>query len=137
MSLEESVRREIEELHEVFEAWLAGTEGASLDPAETALVEGFRLISPEGRLLERRLLLEGLSRAHGNMGAEFRIEVRAVSTVALGDRLVLATYEEWQQRGDDERLGRQSSALLRQRPGGGFDWLHVHETWLPKEKAEA
>ena len=43
---------------------------------------------------------------------------------------MLATYEEWQE--GEERLGRQSSALLKARAEGGFEWLHVHETWLPE-----
>lgn len=130
MSLEDSVRLEIEEIHAAFEAWLAGREGASLARAESVLAEGFRLVSPGGVLVEREPLLAGLKGARGKLGADFRIEVRAVDARELGEDLVLATYEEWQD--GLGRLGRQSSALLRARSEGGVDWLHVHETWLPE-----
>lgn len=137
MSLQTRVRDEIRELHEVFEGWLAGAEGASLGAAEDALAPDFRLISPGGELLERAPLLAGLSGARGGRGPGFRIEVRAVTARELGSSgLVLATYEEWQDQDGAERIGRLSSALLRSRAEEGFDWLHVHETWLPEASSE-
>jgi hypothetical protein len=129
MSLEREVRIEIEELHAVFEAWLGGAEGASLERVEDVLAEGFRLVSPEGIALERRRLIDGLHGARGRRGSSFRIGIREVAARALAAGLILATYEEWQE--GEGRKGRLSSALLREREGGGFDWLHVHETWLP------
>ena len=132
MSLTDRVRTEIEELHVVFEAWLAGRGEASLDRVESALASDFEIVSPEGRLLERAPLLEGLGQARGRQGEGFRIEVRAVRARETPEGLVIATYEEWQWRPGEPERGRLSSALLRPRSAGGFDWLQVHETWLPR-----
>lgn len=138
MSLESQVRREIEELHEVFEAWLAGSAEASLASVEDSLASDFRMVSPSGQLVERGPLLSGLHAARGRSGEGFRIEVREVTARELGTAgLVLATYQEWQDDPGSLPRGRQSSALLRARPGAGFDWLHVHETWLPEREPGA
>lgn len=131
MSLNEAVRAEVERIHVVFEDWLAGREGASLEGADSVLSEGFRLVAPSGEELQRERLLAGVASARGGRGEDFRIEVRNVDARELDGGLVLCTYEEWQEHGEDGLLGRLSSALLRRREGGGFDWLHVHETWMP------
>ncbi len=59
--------------------------------------------------------------------------VSSSSSRAVGDVLVLVTYQEHQTTAGD-RLGWQSSALFRAREGrpNGVEWLHVHETYLPR-----
>ena len=132
MSLQARVRTEIEELHRVFEDWLAGSAEASLARVEDALAPDFEIVAPDGRQLARGPLLEGLGAARGGRGDGLRIGIRAVRARELGAGLVLAYYEEWQESPAEAPRGRLSSALLRERPGGGFDWLSVHETWLPR-----
>ena len=127
--MEERCRNEIADLHAFFERWLAG-ETEDLSRCESVLADGFGMIGPGGRHIDRAMLLANLREAHGARAVGIRIE--NYTAREIGGGLCLATYEEWQ---DDERevRGRLSTALFRARDDAphGVEWLHVHETWLP------
>lgn len=130
----ERCRREIEELHAFFEAWFAREacgDAPSLDRVQRALAPGFALVTPEGRLVERGPLLEGLELARATRPG-LRLWTRAWDVRHAWPGGTLATYEEWQEeRG--RRRGRLSTAvfLADERAPLGVAWRHVHETWLP------
>lgn len=133
--VEARIQAEVEALHRFFEDWF----GARLPADDTAfarlrasLAPGFQLISPEGQVLERQALLDGLRAAHGaEVRSGLAIAVLPGGVRSLGPGLWLVTYQEWHRRGDESR-GRQSSAVLEEHAAapGGFVWRHVHETWL-------
>jgi hypothetical protein len=139
-SLEERVRREVEELHRFFQQWFNGTvpdtDEAFARFAEV-LADGMVIVSPDGRLRERDEVFRGLRSAYAPEGSEpvrvwvENVQLRRHLPSPDGD-LVVVTYEEWLQRGETKR-GRISSALLRAAPEtpNGLEWLHLHETWLP------
>ncbi len=134
-----AVRAEVEELHEFFVGWFAGTLPAdSLDEVvRNRMDRGFAIVPPSGNLLTCDVLTEGLRQAYGS-NPRFRIEIRDVRLRHVSDDWVLATYEEWQRHAkastppDNARL---STVLFgRSNP---LKWLHVHETWLPREVMDA
>ena len=126
--MHERCRTEVAELHRFFERWLSG-ETEDFARCEAALADGFTMIGPDGRLIDRPTLMANLSAAH--KARRVRIEIRNFDGREIGDGLFLATYEEWQSRDSGSR-GRKSTALLAEHPAApnGVSWLHVHETWL-------
>ncbi len=131
---------EVADLHRFFEAWLnGGGAAAGFDRCERALGDGFAIVDSAGALCERGPLLSALRAAHGrHAGADepFRIWIERPTVRMVHDPVCLVTYEEWQRIGG-RTTARLSSALFRRRPDGpnGVEWLHVHETWLPGDRA--
>lgn len=100
-----------------------------------ALAPSFHIITPGGRIIARPTLLEALRQAHGSHADTangFDIDIRDVQLRFEQDGLTLATYEEWQQAGDNPSRGRLSTVLFAHDAAApnGLRWLHVHETWL-------
>lgn len=128
---------EIHQLHDFFERWLRGEadEGA-LARAEEVFDEEMTFIGPDGRVLEREALLEGLARARGAR-PELRITVEEVRVEALGQDRWVVTYVE-RQREPGQATARRSTALLVAAEGApqGVRWRHVHETWIEPSGAE-
>ncbi|MFQ5766784.1 MAG: hypothetical protein ACE5ID_02220 [Acidobacteriota bacterium] len=142
--MESDCRAEIEDLHRFFQEWFAGSlpvEGDSFSRLATVLAPEFGMISPQGVLMDRRIVLQSLRAAHGTSrapGKPTRIWVTKIRVHNLGEGLALATYEEWQ-RIDGQDKGRLSSALFRERAETphGVEWVHLHEVWLPAETQPA
>jgi hypothetical protein len=138
--MEQSCRTEIEELHAFFQGWF----NAALPDTEDAfrrfagvMADGFTIVTPGGRTVDRGPLIEGLWRSHGRwreVEGGGRIRIANVRLRHLEGETALLTYEEWQQAGAGDR-GRLSTALFRRAAGtpNGVEWLHVHEVWLPDE----
>lgn len=129
----DACRREVQALHQFFEAWLSGERpntDASFRRLDRALAPAFRLIHPSGDRRSRDDILTGLRGAHGSRSA-LTIDIRNVQLRGNGARLLVATYEEWQQSADTED-GRLSTVVFARHPEGpnGLRWRHVHETWL-------
>lgn len=133
---------EVEALHAFFEAWFLGRIGdddASFARLGRALAEDFTMITPDGATIGRAQVLGGLRTMHGAHGGSnppFRIEIREARARPLGADACLVTYEEWQTLEGAVRR-RASTAVLARRADApdGLRWLHVHETWLPRDAA--
>ena len=126
-------QEEIEDLHHFFEAWLGGSlprTEETFSRLPLILDPGFTLISPTGEVATRAELLETLWREHGVRG-EWRIWIERPQLRYEDEKVVLATYEEWQMVGG-KTTARLSTALFSRTPTAphGLNWLHVHETWL-------
>ena len=124
---------EIDDLHRFFQRWLGDT---AADPAEFARFEAaiapdFMMVTPEGAVLDRATVADGLRRArgvHADPAAPFRIEIRnAAIRVALPGGFRLCVYDEWQRIRGAERT-RRSTALLEVRDDRVL-WRHLQETW--------
>jgi hypothetical protein len=129
----DACRREIEALHQFFEGWLSGERSntdASFRRLDRALAPDFQLIHPSGDGRSRDDILTGLRAAHGSQPG-LTIEIRNVQLRGTGERLLAATYEEWQRSADTED-GRLSTVVFARRSEApnGLRWRHVHETWL-------
>lgn len=140
-SIEHRVAVEIEALHGFFIDWFSGNSTNSDDVFRDRFLSrfdpAFVLIPPAGKCLQLAQLVQSIRNAHGS-NPVFRIAIRRVTVRhAWGDRL-LATYEEWQRNARASTPpdnGRIASVLLRmdQPPR----WLHLHETWLPRDVMQA
>jgi len=136
-SMEARCHREVIELHKFFEGWFNGDADTSgdFDRFEDVMAEGFVIVTPEGRAIERQDLVDGLRRARRSWrqdGAEGgRIWIESLRLHHAEGDLALVTYQEWQEVQGVVK-GRLSTALFRTRDDtpNGVEWLHVHETWL-------
>lgn len=133
MNLTERCQAEVVRLHEFFEVWFNGSL-ANTDEAFAAfdgvLAPEFEIITPGGTKIARAALTEALRTRHGaHRETPIKIWIEKVQARSMGKDLITCTYEEWQESGGETR-GRLSTVLLREQ-GDAFEWLHVHETWLP------
>ena len=136
---QETVRLEIEALHQFFIGWFTGAL------PETAFKEGFIdrfsddlvFIPPAGRRLGLDDLTSALRDGHSS-NPQFRIAIRNVQVHWAFDNYVVATYEEWQRNALASKPpdnGRVATVLFE--GTGPLKWLHIHETWLPPEEMAA
>ena len=134
-AMESRCSREVQELHQFFQDWFTAAlpdEDSSFARFSNVVADGFAIITPEGRTLERDLLLTGLRGAHGSWADGGRIWIENLNVRRTVGDLALVTYEEWQES-EGQTRGRLSTALFRESAvtPNGVEWLHVHETWLP------
>ncbi len=135
------VREEVERLHEFFVEWFSGTVPDRDEIFEGRFLRyidrGFRLIPPSGGILDRSALASAIRAGHGS-NPDFRIAIRNLEVRAIDNAHILATYEEWQRNAlastppDNARI---ASAVFH--AGESLRWLHVHETWLPRDVMDA
>jgi len=136
-AMDERCEREIRDLHRFFEAWFTGrvpNDAPTFARLTAALAEGFQIIPPNGRRVDKPPLLAQVRSAHGaHADIGFVIEIRRLHVRFLEPPVCLVTYEEWQRHGDTRWNGRLSSALFRESEDSphGVAWLHVHEVGLP------
>lgn len=144
VSIESRCRAEVTELHRFFQDWFNGVvpdDDTTFDRFAGVMGEGFVIVTPEGRAVERAALVEGLRGSHSRWRQEGndagRIWIENVDVRHEKDGLTAVTYEEWQEC-DGRVRGRISTALFRANNGtpNGIEWLHVHETWLPVARGE-
>lgn len=139
VGIERDCEAEIVALHRFFTDWFRGTlpdTDAAWSRVEKVLSPQFTLISPEGRILGREALLAAVRAQHASRVPPevFEIRIRGFECRAVGAKIALATYEEWQRRAG-ETVGRRSTAVFERDAAAphGLCWLHVHETWLATE----
>lgn len=133
--IQETVRLEIEALHQFFVGWFTGTlpkssfESGFLNRFSDNLV----FIPPAGRLLGLSDLAPAVRDLYSS-NPDFRIAIRQVRVQRQFDNYVIATYEEWQRNARASTPpdnGRLATVLFR--CSEPLTWLHIHETWLPPE----
>lgn len=104
------------------------------------LTSDFELVTPDGRIFNRKQLAERVWEAYGahaRAQRPFKVWVEEFRGRPLSPDLHLCTYEEWQWVDGRTRI-RQTSAIFRKSDlaRSGVEWVHVHETWMrppPKE----
>ena len=140
-SIGTAVRDEIEALHRFFVEWFSGrcsnSEEYFRQEFEQRFDQQFLLIPPAGTTLNLEALSQSIYSRYAS-NPEFRIAIRQVRVQRQVSGHVLATYEEWQRNALAStpcNNGRVASALFHL--DEKLTWLHVHETWLPKNIMEA
>lgn len=139
-SITQLARQEIEGLHEFFVDWFGGSI-----PEDEALFEqrfatrfstDCELIQPSGDTLTREVFFDAVKNSYG-ASADFRIAIRNVRVRAeLPSEHLLVSYEEWQRNAMNSKPAdnaRAASVLFSRDASGKFQWLHIHETWLPEK----
>ena len=144
MDSAERAEREIVGLHRFFEGWFNGRLPAT-DEAffrfESALGDGFEMVTPTGVVRDRAGVLAAVRGAHpgravGEGEPNLSISIRNVRILRAWVGHVLVTYEEHQTRGGEALPTRISTALLDAHDAGpnGLRWIHLHETWIGGER---
>ena len=135
LSIHDRVRQEVEGLHEFFVGWFSGRlperefESGFLSRFSDDLV----FIPPAGTLLGLPELSAAVRAGHAT-NPEFRVQIRRVEVQREFEGFVLATYEEWQRNAlasTPPDNGRVATVLFAFREP--LRWLHIHETWLPRD----
>lgn len=135
--LAERGEREITELHQFFQDWYRGSEAADFQRFDQVLAEGFSIILPDGRILERAVIVDAVRGQHDS-DSQAELEIRNVRLHKIHRNTAIFTYEEWQGRQGRSPRGRLSTVVFAgdQQAPNGLVWLHVHETWLPGQTGE-
>lgn len=123
-------KREIEELHDVFEAYFSGLEN-SLARVESALGSPFAIVGPSGEETDRRTTLERLAAGHGHAQG-LTISTADHRLLHRTDEVLVAAYTEqhdWADGRSSQRLSTVIFTIDADAPNG-LRWLRVHETWL-------
>ena len=123
-------QNEIEELHDVFEAYFLGTID-TLERVEQVLADDFTIVGPDGIESSRAMTMQALRAAHGYTSS-LRITVTDAALVAETSDSLVARYIENHQLSDrtNHRLSTVVFTSHATAPNG-LQWRRVHETWLP------
>jgi len=141
-----AAREEIEAFHGFFDDWFRGDvpkDEALLEAGHgDRLAEDFQLTYPGGITMGKRGLVTSVGKAHG-CSAEFGVQIRDVRLRPLAcEDYIFVNYEEWQKNAVNStpsNNARISSALFRiiAHDPVKLEWLHLHETWLPRAVMDA
>lgn len=120
--------REVVELHAYFVEVFTG-RSRDFSRCERAFSPQLEMVTPEGRLVTRAQILEGLKRATAR--ADFRITIHDIAAVRADAGSVLLRYIEEQYR-DGETTRRLSIALFETASTApcGVAWRYLQETWI-------
>ena len=120
--------REAVELHAHFVEVFTG-RSRDFSRCERAFSPRLEMVTPEGRLVTRAQILEGLKRATAR--ADFRITIHDIAPIAEDAGSVLLRYIEEQYR-DGETTRRMSIALFETASDAplGVTWRYLQETWI-------
>jgi hypothetical protein len=127
------IQKEIVEIHQFFQGWFNGlvsNDEKIFERLTRVLADGFTLITPRGKLIDREEMISSLQSAyHSRKG--MRIWIEKVQILHRFGEITMVSYEEWQLVERDVTV-RLSSAIFKFQPGAPNKvvWLHVHETWM-------
>lgn len=143
--LENDLRAEIVALHEFFVDWFGGLIAQDDQIFNDRFVVRFgdecELIQPSGATLTRKTFIAAVRNSYGS-SPDFKIAIRNVRLrFELPGGHALVSYEEWQRNAVNstpQDNARAASVLFsRTSANTPFQWLHIHETWLPSELTNA
>jgi hypothetical protein len=122
--------REIVALHDFFVAWFRPGPASDFRACEGAFHPDFRMITPEGRMLARADIIQGIQALRGRLAASLTIGILEIRTLWQEGDAALLTYIEQQYR-EGRTTRRRSSALLLRAASAprGILWRHLQETW--------
>jgi hypothetical protein len=127
-SLAAAAAREVIELHALFVELFTGRL-RDFSRCEAVFSPELEMVTPEGRLVNRAQILEGLKKVKAR--ADFRITIHNIAPVAEDAGSVLLRYIEEQYR-DGETTRRLSIALFETAGTApcGVAWRYLQETWI-------
>ncbi len=132
-SLADLAWEEVVALHALFEAWLReGGPDVDFSECEASMGRDFRMISPDGAIMERTAIIAWIRGARRSRGPDFTVQASDPLAIWASESSVLLEYTEQQYR-DGRTTRRRSTALFHADPAAprGVVWRHLQETWLP------
>jgi len=134
LNLQRLIETEVVQLHHFFQEWFNGDISLNdriFSRLSDTLDPEFIMITPDGKHLNQRTVLESVRVGYGKREG-MQIWIKNVTLHHQIGKVVIATYEEWQDI-DGRITTRISSAIFTSKPGNpnSIYWLHLHETWKP------
>lgn len=122
-------QREVDELHEFFQALFLG-DIDSIDRADEAFGPDFTFVGPDGALASRGDIVDMLASGRGH-SSELQITIEGHRTIVEGDAVIVGEYIEVHEFADGGNR-RRSTVVFEVDPAApnGVRWRHVHETWM-------
>ena len=126
---------EIDRFHADVTAWFGqGPDDAVFDRIEAAIDPGFRIVRPDGTVLDRAGILALIERGrgvHAAMDPPFVIRCEAAVVRWQEGPRVLVAYVETQRLAGSWTRRHTLAALVRAAAApGGVRWTDVAETWI-------
>lgn len=122
-------KREIIELHDVFESYFLGTSD-ELSRVEAVLADDFTFIGPDAGSMDRSGTLAAIAAGHGHTES---LTVRTVDHQLIfeSDAVTVAEYIEEHVLADRTNR-RLSTVIFSKAPDApnALVWRRVHETWI-------
>ena len=127
-ALSQAAAREILALHAAF-VDLFTYRSRDFRRCEAAFAPDFQMVTPDGKIIGRAAIIEGLAAARA--APDFRIDISDIRMIWEGPTSSLLLYVEEQYR-DGGTTRRRSAALFAADPKAPFGvvWRYLHETWM-------
>lgn len=126
---------EVRALHAFFADWFrAGAMHPDFSELERVLAPDFRMVTPDGLVVDRKAVIEAVRQAEDTRPADFAIVILQPRPVHESRDAVLLEFIEQQYR-DGGTTRRLSTALFTSQESAprGVLWRHLHETWMRDE----
>jgi hypothetical protein len=130
------VREEIVDIHRFLSEWISGAcpgdDTTYREGLLRRLSKNFILVTPLGRTFEGEGFTRMMRANHGS-DPKLDIQIRQVEVRHREGSMRVATFEAWPDGGVEPTppsRGRFCTVVMKDR-GESFEFLHVHETWLP------
>jgi hypothetical protein len=124
---------EIVDLHRFFVDWFDAerADRADFSRFESVLGEGFRMVAPDGQMLDRDAVVDHVRTNRAICDDGFSISIEDIRPGWQTEDTIVVLYVEAQRR-DGKHSRRQSSAVFTTGSSApnGVEWRHLHETWL-------
>ena len=128
----ESWQREIDELHEFFEAYFLGTiDAAETGRLEASLAPDFTFIGPDGAEADRAGTIAAVTGGHAHTSS-LKITITDARLLVDSSDVVICRYVENHELADRTNHRVSTVVFSKDADGSnGLKWRAVHETWLP------
>ncbi|UCI10584.1 hypothetical protein [Mesorhizobium sp. B1-1-8] len=124
---------EIVDLHRFLVDWFVAGRAAKAEFSrfEAAMGEGFAMVAPDGKVLDRDTVLDHIRSSRASCDEGFAVWIEDIRLGWHNMDTIVVFYVEAQLR-DGQRSRRRSSAVFTTSSSApnGVEWRHLHETWL-------
>ena len=142
-SVSKRIQTEIDGIHDFFTDWVNGNCSGDEETFKTRaldhMADSLVVTMPAGRTFGKSDFAGYMGSIYGS-NPDFKIKIRNIKIRHQVGDIVVVNYDEWQRGAkdsDDPNNGRRTTMVLRDLDGDAFEFLQVHETWLPKDVVES
>ena len=132
-SLFSKASAEVIDLHRFFVDWFvaARADAVDFDRFERVMGEGLRMVTPDGKVLDRDAVVDHVRTSRASCDDGFAISIDDIRPGWQDADTIVVFYVEAQLRAG-KHSRRQSSAVFTTSSSApnGVEWRHLHETWL-------
>lgn len=117
--------------HELIREWLAGatTDAAVCTALLARFAPGFSMISPAGKVLDKRALAAFFTTAAGSRPG-LQMQIADLALLQQSAHGATVSYRERQTQPMVDATERWSTVVYEKTADGKLLWRHLHETWV-------